>query len=466
MYSYHFVKPTILSLVFQLVNPSAVSLASESSHVKPPNIVFIYADDWGWGDLGCHGHPELKTPNIDKLASQGIDFHRFTVGNPVCSPSRATIMTGQYPARHRIHGAISTEEKNAAAGIANWLDPNVTVLPRLFKEAGYKTAHFGKWHLSLHGSNITSETPRPEAYGFDEAAVWTGPGKSVFEGSSYEDKAGRAMEPISASYMTAAAVEHAINFITRVKDEAFFMNIWIHETHTAVSATEEDRKEYPDTPEPFQTYYAAATRADRLIGKVLETLNELGLENNTIVIFSSDNGPEDFLDEMDHVRYYSVGSTGGLRGQKRSLYLGGVNTPFIVRWPGHIPAGKIDSTSIISGVDMLPTLCAAASIPLPESYKPDGMNVLPAFKGEIFERTKPLFWQWRGPYNREANWPQLAMQDGDWILLTASKPERIELYNIATDRSQQNNLSIKYPERTSAMMKELLEWEATLPPTP
>lgn len=457
------IQKTIMGLGIPLLPFFSDNLYAVENIPSKPNILFIYADDWGWGDLTCHGHKEIKTPNLDKLARQGIDFYRFTVGNPVCSPSRATILTGNFPARHSIHSAISTHEKNREAGMPDWLDPNVTLLPKELKKGGYTTGHFGKWHLSLHGKNITSETPLPQAYGFDEAAVFAGPGRTVWENSSFREWEGEGFDPVASNYISAAAAEKAIQFIEQNKKRPFYVNLWIHETHTYISATEEDKKVYPNTPEPYRTLYSAITRADRIIGNVLETLKKLELEDNTIVIFASDNGPEDPHPNIEHVRYRSVGSTGGLRGRKRSLYLGGVNTPFIVRWPGHIPAGKIDSTSVISGVDMLPTLLAAAEIPMPKGYSPDGISVIQAFMGQKFERTKPLFWEWRGPYNKEANWPELSMQDGKWILLMAQNPNRIELYDLIMDRGQQNNLADVHPEITNTMKRKLLEWKATLP---
>ncbi len=435
-------------------------------NAEKPNILIIYADDWGWGDLASHGHKDLKTPNIDRLASQGVDVHRFTVGSPVCSPSRVALMTGNFPARHSIHTAISRHDKNVAAGMPDWLDPNATLLPKLLRDAGYTTGHFGKWHLSLHGPHITPETPRPEAYGFDEAAVWTGPGRSVFENSSFQEKAGEAHHPIASSYITAAAAEHAIRFISEAKGRPFFVNLWIHETHTYVSATEEDKKAYPDTPEPLRTYYSAITRADRIVGNVLDTLEKLGLAENTLVIFSSDNGPEDPHEDPEHVRFFSVGETGGLRGRKRSLYLGGINTPFIARWPGRIPAGTVDASSVIAAVDILPTLLAAANIPLPKHYKPDGVNVLKILEGRKFQRTKPLFWEWRGPFGKEANWVELAMLDREKVLLMSQNPERIELYDITKDRVQENDLAKTNSRQARKMVETLLKWKDTLPTTP
>ncbi len=447
---------TILPLLIVIATPSlAVEMRS--------NILFIYADDWGWGDLACHGHPHIKTPNLDRLAMEGTDFQQFTVCNPVCSPSRTAIVTGHFPARHGVHQHFAGHQQNIARGMPDWLDPQVTLLPRLFKEAGYTTGHFGKWHLS--GGGIEG-APLPAAYGYDDAAVWTGPGKNAFEGTTVADKVGTAHDKVGASYLTAAAVEHTIRFIRAAKDRPFYVNLWIHETHHLVAATEEDKRAYPDTAEPQRTYYAAVTRADRLIGTVLDTLGELGLDQNTIIIFSSDNGPEDTHPNLGDKFYYSVGNTGGLRGRKRSLYLGGVNTPFIVRWPGHVPAGRVDKTSVLSGVDMLPTLLAATGIPLPDSYESDGVNVLPAFCGQPFERTKPLYWEWSGTHAKEANWPELAMRAGDWGLLMTRNGQRVELYDLVKDRAQEHNLAAEQPQKIASMIEALRAWKAALPPSP
>ncbi len=427
----------------------------------PPNVLFIYADDWGWGDLGCHGHPHLKTPNIDRLAKEGTDFEQFVVCNPVCSPSRTAIVTGQYPARHLVHQHFASHAENVARGMPDWLDPKVTLLPRLFKGAGYATGHFGKWHLSGQGKDM--DAPLPAEYGYDEAAVWTGPGLGVFEGSSVADKRGDAHDKTGASFQTIAATDHALNFIRSANGRPFYVNLWIHETHHLVAATEDDKKEYPDTAEPQKTFYSAITRADKQIGRMLALLDELKLADNTIVIFSSDNGPENSGAKPTDKFYYSVGTTGGLRGRKRSLYMGGVNVPFIVRWPGHVPAGRVDKTSVIAGVDMLPTLLAATDIAMPAGYASDGINVLPAFMGEPFTRTQPLFWEWRGPNAQEADWPQLAMRDGFQTLLMSFDEKRVELYDLTTDRGQERDQATSNPERTASMVAAIKAWRKTLP---
>lgn len=436
-------------------------LLAATLHAERPNIVFIYADDWGWGDLACHGHPRLKTPNLDRLAKEGTDFQQFVVCNPVCSPSRTAIVTGQYPARHLVHQHFADHDLNEARGMPDWLDPKATLLPRLMKEAGYKTAHFGKWHLSGGGREMTP--PLPAEYGYDDAAVWTGPGKSVFEGMGMADADNAAHDKHKASFLTTAATDHALRFIGEAGDKPFYINLWLHETHHLVSATEEDKKAYPDTTEPHRTYYSAITRADKQIGRVLALLDEKGLAGNTIVFFSSDNGPENSMTKPGQKFYYSQGVTGGLRGQKRSLYMGGVNVPFIVRWPGVVPAGRVDKTSVLAGVDVMPTVLAAAGIQPPAGWQPDGTDITAALKGEAFTRPAPLFWEWRGPNSKEADWPQLAMRDGDHTLVTRFDGERVELYDLSQDRQQQNNLVTAQPGRAAHMMAAISAWQKTLP---
>ncbi len=436
---------------------SFVLLVSSFAAPPRPNVVFIYADDWGFGDLACHGHPHLKTPNLDRLAREGTDFHQFTVCNPVCSPSRTAIVTGQYPARHGVHQHFATHAENVARGMPDWLDPKAPLLPRTLHEAGYTTAHYGKWHLS--GQEKSMSAPLPAEYGYDDAAVWVGPGRSVFDGTSLANVSAKD-GPI---YQTTAATEHALRFIRGVKDKPFYLNLWLHETHHLVAASDEDKKEYPDTAEPQRTYYSAVTRADKQIGRVLALLDELKLAENTLVFFSSDNGPENSHAKPGEKFYHSVGTTGGLRGRKRSLYLGGVNVPFIVRWPGVVPAGRVDKTSVLAGVDVMPTILAALDLKAPAGYQSDGINVLAALKGEPFQREVPVFWEWRGPHSQEADWPTHAVRDGDHLLIHNADFTRVELYNVLTDREQQHNLASQNPELVTALKAKLDAWRKTLP---
>ncbi len=432
---------------------------------RKPNIVFIFADDLGWGDLACHGHPDVKTPNIDRLAREGTDFHQFTVCSPVCSPSRVAILTGHFPARYSIHQHFATHAQNVARGMPDWLDPSAPLLPRILREHGYRTAHYGKWHLT--GGNIP-DAPHPREYGYDDSAVYAGPGRPVFDGTSVPApmRKSAADDRQAASFLSVAATEHALRFIRESEERPFYINLWLHETHHLVSATEQDKRPYPTTPEPQRTYYAAVTRADRLVGQILQLLDELGKADDTIVIFSSDNGPEVSAPQPGQKFYYSVGSTGGLRGRKRSLYLGGVGTPFIVRWPGRVPASRVDRATAIAGVDLFPTLLAAAGIALPKGYVGDGENILPLWQAEPWERHKPVFWNWTGNHSQPANWPAYGMRDGPWVLLIDDRAKRRELYDVVRDRGQSHDLARQQPQRVQAMSAAIDQWRSTLPTAP
>lgn len=418
---------------------------------RQPNIVFVYADDLGWGDLGCHGHPGILTPYLDRMAREGTDFHQFLVANPVCSPSRTAINTGQYPSRHGVHQHFASHSQNIARGMPDWLSTDAPSLPRMLKQVGYRTAHYGKWHLS--GGGI-EDAPLPSAYGYDDAAVFTGPGRNVFEGSDI----GKPADD-EASFLSVAATDHAIRFIKESGDNPFFINLWLHETHNVVSATTQDRKPYADVAEPQQTYYSAVTRMDRQVGRVLDAVKNAGIDDRTLIVFSSDNGPENSSQRLK----YSVGVTGGMKGRKRSLYMGGVCTPFIVRWPGQVPAGRIDDQTLLGGVDVLPTLLAAAGRELPSAYSPDGINALPALQGRSLQRSKPLFWYWQGR-QQGPDWPRFSMRDGTWTLLMDDNTT--ELYEVQKDRAQQRNLAARYPDRVKTMQKSIANWKATLPKLP
>ncbi len=431
------------------------------AQTAPPNVVFIYADDLGFGDIACHGHPHIKTPNIDRLAREGTDFWSFTVVNPVCSPSRTGIVTGQFPSRWGVHQHFASPAQNAARGMPDWLDPQAPLLPRILNDAGYKTAHYGKWHLS--GGGI-SDAPLPKVYGYDDAAVWTGPGRHVFDGFDGDFVSGEASahDRGAASWISVAATGHAVDFIRRSQGSPFYVNLWLHETHHLVSATDEDKRIYPDTAEPQRTYYAAVSRADRQVGRILDLLDELEIADNTIVIFSSDNGPENSHPNVTDKFYYSVGSTGGLKGRKRSLLLGGVNVPFLVRWPDQVPAGRVDKDTALAGVDVFETLLAATGTPSPSGYRSDGENMLPAWQGKPQSRSKPVFWWWQGGHSGD-DWPAYAMRDGDWMLVLDETKQRTELYHVTDDRTQSRNVAPDQPERVAQMQSAIEAWFETLP---
>ncbi len=417
-----------------------------------PNIIFIYADDWGYGDLGIHGSTFCETPNLDKMASEGMDFQNFSVVNPVCSPSRVSIMTGQFPARHSVHGHFASVASHMERQMPDWLDPNAPMLPRMLKKVGYTTAHFGKWHLS---NTHVQDAPSPYEYGYDEYGAFNLPGRLP------------QMHADSTLYRT-------IDFVKRHKDDTFFVNAWIHATHTPHYPKEEYLKKFGHLDEQKQVYAAVIAEYDDRIGLLFKTLKQIGIDDNTLVIFSSDNGPEitgssDMKELSDastgpgRGTYYSVGETAGLKGRKRALFAGGVRVPFIARWPGTIPAGRIDKITSLASVDLLPTFLALAKEDLPEGYAPDGQNIVKALTGKVFRRKMPILWDWRFPSKRTDFWASAAIEENNWKLLTDQKTGRTELYRTDSDWWEKKDVSKKHRKKVTDLLNKIQAFNRTLP---
>jgi N-acetylgalactosamine-6-sulfatase len=430
-----------------------VSMQALGAEASSPNIIFIFADDWGYGDMSAHGSDWIETPHLDKMAAEGIDFTNFTVNSPVCSPSRVAVMTGQFPARNSIHQHFAGVKSNEKRGMSDWLDPEVTMLPRELQKAGYKTGHFGKWHLGK-----ASDSPTEDAYGYDEYATFNGSG-------TIEIKPGGL-----------ASVDHAEKFIRQYKDQPFFINLWLHETHLPHFPLGKYMEQFKDLDEQKQVYASVVAEGDEGVGRILRLLKELGIDQKTLVVFSSDNGPEHTRDKEKHWYhnnrkgglggYFSVGETAGLKGQKRSLFAGGIRVPFIVRWPGRVPAGEIDKTSVITAVDLLPTFLDVAGVELPEGYQADGESVASAFRANGFQRSKPIFWEWKGPNVQPFTWPHLGIRDGRWKLITNEELQRTELYDLQGDWAETKDVSANHPEVVQELSARLAEWKSTLPSEP
>ena len=427
-----------------------VSAGTNAQNRNQPNIIFIFADDWGYGDLSCHGSEFIETPNIDKLAEEGIDFTSFTVNNPVCSPSRTAVMTGQFPARQSIHQHFQGIRAHINRGMPDWLDIEGVLLPREFQKAGYTTGHFGKWHL---GS--AEEMPSEDQYGYHEYATFNGSGTKDLPKSS------------------SLAVDYVEEFIRKHKDKPFFINFWLHETHVNHYPKDRFMKQFASLNDKQQVYASVIAEGDESVGRIMSLLKELNIDKNTLLIFSSDNGPEwEGFEERHKIKgdglgkYYSVGKTAGLKGSKRSLFEGGIRVPFIVRWPEFVPQHIVDSTSVITAVDLMPTFLEAAGIDLPQDYMFDGESALAAFKGEPFERSKPIFWEWRGGTKNEYTWPTLGVRHGDWKLVVDVCREKKALYNLVQDWGEEENLAEKYPEKLNELSKMLEDWKHSLPDQP
>ncbi|MFZ9933115.1 MAG: sulfatase-like hydrolase/transferase [Chthoniobacterales bacterium] len=463
----------------------AIACAAAEPAADPtprPNFIFFFTDDQGYGDLGCGGHPYLKTPNLDRLAKGGSRFGQFYSAASVCSPSRVAFMTGHFPARHGIHQHLGDRRHNRSCGMPDWLDPEVTTVTRLLHHAGYRTGHFGKWHLGH-----VDGAPGPDAYGIDEhrVLVGSGPGWDRLGRPADSDLAHASYDSCTSkdrfwTHSTDLIVDQAIAFLETHHDKPFYLNLWALLPHAPNRPTAEQLGRYreldadprdfrswmrqyaadaKDLDPQMRTYCAVMGNVDAALGRLLDKLDELRLTDNTLVFFTSDNGPEDY--HIGNAANSGMGSTGRLRGRKRSIYDGGIRMPCIARWPGTVPAGRIDESSVIAAVDWLPTVCTLAGIPVPD-LKPDGEDISDILRGGSRPRQRPLFWEWRGGIagNREASKPPpLAIRDGDWKLLAERDGGGAELYHIPRDPAERTNLAKDHPEVVGRLMPQLMKWK-------
>ncbi len=433
---------------------SAVLHAQAGS--KRPNFVFILADDLGWGDLQCYGHDQIKTPNLDQLAKQGALFTQFYAAGPVCSPSRAALMAGRFPAELRIHGHLATPpegrvEFNAERAMPNYLDPALPSVTGLLRTAGYRTGLFGKWHLGK-----APNAPLPGAYGI--------------ETSRTVDSNEMSWDPDDARFKTHSSemiTGETMRFVEANRREPFFVQASLLDTHGRLQVTDEQTARYPNLIGAPRIYYSAVTRVDTQVGRLMQHLEKLGLRENTVVIFSSDNGPDDYVVRTSSE--HAVGSTGPFRGRKTSLYEGGIRVPFIASCPGLIPQGHVDSSTVAGGVDFLPTICAMSGITPPSDAKLDGEDMSVALRGRPVRRSKPLLWEWRFPMNVGNvihKSPRLAIREGKWKLLMNADRSRVELYDIPRDPSELNNMADREERVAAGLSSRLMKWQAGLPKGP
>jgi arylsulfatase A-like enzyme len=448
---------------------------SNGAPVKRPNIVFVLIDDLGYGDFSCTGNKEVQTENIDRLAAEGIRFTQFYVNAPICSPSRVAFLTGQYPARYAMHSYLNDRAANKRRGMPDWLNPNAPSIARTFKRAGYATAHVGKWHLG--GGRDVGDAPLPQAYGFDESLTsFEGLGDRLLikgEGLSEANaKLGNGMITWLEKYeLTHNYVDRSIDFITRSKDKPFYLQLWLDDVH-------DPHKPSPDALARFagkgrseddRRFYAVLHEMDKELGRLFAEIDRLGLAENTLIILTGDNGPTAWP------AYYKrgvepPGSTAGLRGRKWSLYEGGIRQPLIIRWKGRVPAGRVNETSIVSAVDLFPTLCRLADVDSPNAFF-DGESMNEAWAGKLQRRKRPIYWE----YGRDAGYlkpgresdqsPTLALREGEWKFLCEADGSRAELYDLSHDPHESSNLINVQSKRASAMQKRLLGWQKSLPTT-
>lgn len=423
-----------------------------------PNVLIVLADDMGWGDLSCYGGQLAPTPNLDRLAAQGTRYTQFYAAAPICSPSRCGILTGQSPGRWRINSYLQTRAGNKACGQADFLDAKAPTLARMLKDSGYATAHIGKWHLG--GGRDVKDAPLLQEYGFTEAAgTWESPEPHAKLGIRHPPWDRRSEpEQVPRWQRTAWMVDHTLEFIGRHKDEPWFVNLWLDDTHDPFVAQQED---WEGDLKAREKLVRVVTALDVQVGRLLDGLAAAGEDRETIVLFLGDNGPSP---TYQHER------TGGLRGAKLSLYEGGIRTPCLIRWPDHVPAAAVNEATLLTGVDLVPTLCALTGAALPPGYVSDGEDLSSALVGEAKPRTRPVFWEYgrdsncfRYPGDANDRSPNLAIREGQWKLLVNADGTDVELYDILADSKEVQNLAGDQPEVVTRLTEQVLAWRKSLP---
>lgn len=477
---------------------AAAAIAAE----RPPNIILILADDMGWTDSGAYGSEYYETPNVDRLSKQSMRFTQ-AYAHPLCSPSRASIITGQEEARHGItsaHGHLEPEpwgpqvyQEDAKPDqpfilpkSRTYLDPNSVTLADALKAAGYRTGHFGKWHLGL------TQPHWPDAHGFEttfHSAPDTGPPGSTYfpphrvhpDGHpSDKRRVGNFTDGPAGEHVSDHLARESVKFITTHKDQPFFLNLWQYSVHGPWQARKDYVEHFKNKKDPSGRHtnpvMAAMLKSmDDCVGVIVNALDDLKLADNTIVIFYSDNGGntnslaqkdrmDNILDHPKHVLYDAIKtyrevagfqgptSNAPLRMGKAFLYEGGARVPLMVRWPGKIKGGGTND-SIINNIDLYPTVLDLASVPLPTNHVLDGLSFAPVLlREEKFPRDTSFSWF---PYHDAG----ISVRKGDWKLIRrfVENPKyyegMVELYDLKNDLGETTNLAAKMPEKVAELGK-------------
>ena len=414
---------------------------------QQPNIVFILSDDAGYADFGFQGSKEFKTPELDKLAENSVKFSQAYVSAAVCGPSRAGMLTGKYQQK------FGFEENNvpgymSASGLVGdemGLPVDQPIIAEHLKEVGYKTALFGKWHQG------NADRFHPTKRGFDEFYGFRGGARSYLPydekntTNRIEDRLEHGFKNFfeHKGYLTDELANEAISFIDRNKENPFFIYLSFNAVHTPMVATAEDLKQFPSLKGKRKTLAAMTLAMDRAIGKVVTALKEQGLSNNTLIVFTNDNGGPSDSNESDN---------SPLSGTKANHLEGGIRVPFLMSWPNQLKKNTTYHYPI-STLDLFPTFLTAAGGKIADTKDLDGVNLIPYIIGEKTEAPHEfLYWK---KENRGA------IRNQDWKLLRF--PDRpAELYNIKEDMSETNNLAAQYPEKVKQLYKQLFKWELTL----
>ena len=420
-----------------------------------PNIVVIMADDLGWRDLHCYGNEQIDTPFLDQLAAEGMRFTDAYAAAPVCSPTRAAMMTGLAPARLRLTNHAPGNPDGFALPGSDLQEPETvrhlalsyTTIAERLSAAGYATGHVGKWHLSYVNPRGSAQLDQrelyPEKQGFDVNIGGNSSGGPPSYFSPYRNPA--LKDGAAGEYLPSRLADEAMNFVRSNRDRPFFLNWWPYSVHYPMQAPAELIAKYRQRQEVKDPVYAAMIEGmDAAIGRFLKQLDEAGLRDNTLILFKSDNGG------------YS-GDNRPLRGLKGMLYEGGLRVPWIVRWPGRVPAGSICATPVIS-TDCHPTLLEAAGLqPAPGSTL-DGRSLIPLFEQKPGFDRDAIFFHYPNYAFHKKNRLGSAMRAGDFKLITYYDNGELELYRLSSDIGEEVNLSQQHPEIVRQLKDKLDAW--------
>jgi arylsulfatase A len=422
-----------------------------------PNILIVLADDLGYGDLACYGHPVIRTPHLDRFAEEGLRFTDCYAGAANCSPSRTALMTGRTPTRVGVHNWIPMLSPMHVKA------EEITVAS-LLQRAGYSTCHVGKWHLNGM-FNLTGQ-PQPSDHGFDH---WFSTQNNALPNHRNPYNFVRNGIPVGPleGYAAHIVVDEAARWLREDWDrnKPFFQYVCLHEPHEPIASAARFTDLYPSDDPSYSAHHGNVAQMDDAFGRLMASLDQMDLRENTLVFFTSDNGPA-------ITSIHPHGSAGPLRNKKGSVYDGGIRVPGILRWPGHTSGGS-ESDEPICGVDWLPTLCEIAGAAAPSDRAIDGTSLLPTVRGESISRETPLYWH----FNAARGAPKVAMRDGDWkILARLTGPEtkpgggirpedqralksaevtRFELYNLRDDIGEKHDRAASEPGRLKEMTAKL-----------
>ena len=416
--------------LFAIGNTVQVSAADQ------PNIVLILADDLGYRDISCYGSDRIQTPHIDSIGKAGVRFTDGYVTAGTCSPSRAALMTGLY--QQRFGFEFNTRGPTLITGEVNTrgLDPKALTIADVLQDAGYATGIIGKWHLGF------LDQFHPTNRGFDEFF-------GIMNGeSSYFHTAMRERSPVyrgtkqiaEEEYLTDALAREAVSFIDRHHERPFFLYVPFNAVHDPLEAPEKYKKQFTEAEsDDWQTYLAMTAALDNAVGKILAALAKHDLQEETLVIFLSDNGA---------AKYLKIGDNSPFRMGKLYLFEGGIRVPFMMKWPGHIPAGAINSLPI-SSLDLAPTIAATAGVKNWKEIRTDGVNLTPWLTGNRADPPRQhLFWR---------NGPNRAVRRGQWKMIQAGS--HVWLFNLQTDPGEVTNLSSKHPDIIQELQDAFDQWQ-------